>query len=160
MSPPNSVHRRRVLKLCLHQNLVHSHPSLGSRPGHVAQVGGRARALRNPKVKKPKSVAKSGRNPKIVAHDRKLVSDIFASNRRSIGLTLNLPDSRPNRRHFQEVPADADTQVVFFVATTKDGKTTGGSSETGRPSVLFGEKACAVCPSARHLRRRRRHCAP
>ena len=26
--------------------------------------------------------------------------------------------------------------------------------------LLFGEKACAVCPSARHLRRRRRRCAP
>jgi hypothetical protein len=69
-------------KLCLHQNVAHSHPSLGSRPGHVAQVGGRA--LRNPQVEKPKSVAKSGRNPKIVAPDRKLVSDIFASHRRSI----------------------------------------------------------------------------
>jgi len=52
--------------LFLHQNLVHSHPSLDLRPGDTAQVVGRA--LRNPKGKKPKSVAKSGRNPEIAAN--------------------------------------------------------------------------------------------
>jgi len=51
----------------------------------MAQVGGQAQALQNPEGKKPTSVATSGRNPKIGAHDRKFVSDIFASNRRSIG---------------------------------------------------------------------------
>ena len=30
------------------------------------------------------------------------------------GLTLNLPDTRPNRRHFQEVPADAYVSVFDY----------------------------------------------
>ena len=65
--------------MCLHQILVSSHPSQGSRPGHMAQV---SETLNS---KKPKSVAKSGRNPKIGAYDRKMVSDMFASHRRSMG---------------------------------------------------------------------------
>jgi len=54
---PHSIYG---LRLCLHHNLVHSHPSLGGRPGDMAQVGGQT--LQNPKVKQSKSVATSGRN--------------------------------------------------------------------------------------------------
>jgi len=37
-----------VLRLCIHRSLVSSHPSQGSRPGHVANVGGRA--IRHPEL--------------------------------------------------------------------------------------------------------------
>jgi hypothetical protein len=50
-------------------------PSQGRRQGRTAKVGGRG--FRNPKPKKPKSVAESERNPKIRARDRKFVSRHF-----------------------------------------------------------------------------------
>ena len=52
------------------------------------------------------------------------------------GLTLNLPDSRPNRRHFQEVPANAVKQVRFFLRLQKSGK-----RQVGGGSISYGTHA-------------------
>jgi len=68
-----------------------------------------------------------------IAFFLRLVNDFLAFGR-AVGLTLNLPDSRPNRRHFQEVPADSDKQLRSFLRLQECGNRQVAVSETGRPS--------------------------
>ena len=51
------------------------------------------------------------------------------------GLTLNLPDTRPNRRHFQEVPADPDKQLSHFLRLRVRKNDRWQYCVTGRPLV-------------------------
>jgi len=71
----NFGNRRKVPNPKYSQSLVHAHSKQGCRSSHMAQVGGRA--LQNPKVKKSKSVAKSGRNPKNRGKSRHMIENWF-----------------------------------------------------------------------------------
>jgi hypothetical protein len=63
------------------------------------------------------------------------------------GLTLNLPDSRPNQRHFQEVPADADKQLRFFCGQ-KCGKRQGSIRNK---QTFFLVRKPALCAKVRGI---------